>query len=160
MTAFSCQTDCTSTCVGGTCDATRSIETPASGGGSCAEADDLTRTGDPCPGVTAAGTPSSTDTCDDSAVTAAATIAAAAASMSWHMQSPCALRTPHPHPLEALSSRTRATHRPWMHLYWLQSGLGQPYRASENPTSSAPLQSGSCARPGVSVSVACRGGRW
>ena len=74
-----------------------------------------------------------------------AAFAAAAASMSWHMQSPCALRTPHPHPLEALSSRTRATHRPWMHLYWLQSGLGQPYRASENPTSSAPLQSGSCA---------------
>ena len=78
MTAFSCQTDCTSTCVGGTCDATRSIETPASGGGSCAEADDLTRTGYPCPGVTAACTPSSTDTCDDSAVTAAANVTVSA----------------------------------------------------------------------------------
>ena len=78
MTAFSCQTDCTSTCVGGTCDATRSIETPASGGGSCAEADDLTRTGYPCPGVTAACAPSSTDTCDDSAVTAAANVTVSA----------------------------------------------------------------------------------
>ena len=72
MSAFSCRTDCTSTCIGGTCDAERSIQTPASGGGSCPEADDLTRTGYPCPGVTAACAPSSTDTCVDSAVTAAA----------------------------------------------------------------------------------------
>ena len=78
MSAFSCRTECTSTCVGGTCDATRSIETPASGGGSCAEADDLTRTGYPCPGVTAACAPSSTDTCDDSTVTAAANVTVSA----------------------------------------------------------------------------------
>ena len=89
MSAFSCRTECTSTCVGGTCDATRSIETPASGGGSCAEADDLTRTGYPCPGVTAACTPSSTDTCDDSAVTAAANVTVSASltlpSEAWPM---------------------------------------------------------------------------
>ena len=33
MSAFSRRTDCTSTCIGGTCDAERSIQTPASGGG-------------------------------------------------------------------------------------------------------------------------------
>ena len=78
MSAFSCRTDCTSTCIGGTCDAERSIQTPASGGGSCPEADDLTRTGYPCPGVTAACAPSSTDTCVDSAVTAAANVTVSA----------------------------------------------------------------------------------
>ena len=83
--------------------------------------------------------PTSGETYDD-----ALAFASAAASMSWHMQSPCAFLTPHPHPLEAASSRTRATHRPCMHLYWLQSAAGQPYSACENPGSSLPLQSGSC----------------
>ena len=90
MSAFACTTRCSTTCEGGTCDAARSISTPASGGGTCAEANDLERTGYPCPEVSGVSCASaSTDTCVDSAVTTAANVTVSASltlpSEAWPM---------------------------------------------------------------------------
>lgn len=69
MKAFSCLSTCSATCGGGTCDAKRSVQTAASGGGSCTEENDLTRTDYECNAQACA--PATASVCDSTLVSAA-----------------------------------------------------------------------------------------